>query len=136
VTAFIDILNELGEVSGEAKRLQQAALVYTPERFAKLDEATAWLTMLGLASAIDKIYTGCERAMMLIAKHIDGEPVGTGEAWHVSLLLRMKNLYPDIWPAVLSQATLDLLNKLRSFRHRQRHAYSEQLDCALVLALV
>jgi hypothetical protein len=54
---------------------------------------------------IDKIYTGCERGMMLIAKHIDGEPVSPGDSWHASLLLRMKNSYPDIRPAVLSQPT-------------------------------
>lgn len=73
--------------------------------------------------------------MDLIAKQIDKTPIPKSDDWHRQILLRMKNEWPNVRPAVLSEQTYDLLNGLRSFRHRQRNTYGSDLDPARVTEL-
>jgi hypothetical protein len=56
---LIDALNELGDAALEAEKLG-AALREISETPHLLEGAMGWLTVQGLASAVEKIYGGCE----------------------------------------------------------------------------
>jgi hypothetical protein len=86
-----------------------------------------WLTVQGLASAIEKIYGGCERAMVIVTKSVDGKAIEAGDGWHRSLILRMANPFGASRPAAFSAETVAELDKLRSFRHRERNSYGSAL---------
>ncbi len=71
----------------------------------------------------------------IVAKQVDKQPIQDSSDWHRQLLLRMKNDLPGIRAAVLSEETHDLMNGLRSFRHRQRNTYGSDLDPVRVIEL-
>lgn len=48
--------------------------------------------------------------------------------WHKELIDRMTMTIEGVRPALLSDATAQLLHRLRSFRHFFRHAYRVELD--------
>ena len=75
--------------------LEQSIGIYD-QAAPKADAAWRWLTVQGLASAIEKVYTGCERVMAMIATDIDGARVDHGEGWHASLLTRMAHPFPGV----------------------------------------
>lgn len=87
--------------------------------------------VMGLAGAIDSLYSGCERVLSLIAARIDRAPIGKSGAWHAELIERMADSYEDR-PAVLAVDTRELLDSYRSFRHRVRSNYGSRLDPAIV----
>lgn len=128
---FVDIENELNEIAREADLLAAAIELYRHDA-ATADRARAWLDVQGLASATEKIYTGCERVMVMIAREIDGAPVDHAEGWHSTLLRRLANPYPGIREAVISGECRDALDRLRSFRHRERNSYGLALDPEIV----
>lgn len=98
---FVDINNELANLAEEVALLAEAVEVY--ERGANNSErAWRWLAIQGLASGIEKIYSGCERVMNMIATEIDGAKVDRGDGWHLSLLKRVAHPYPGIRKAVIS----------------------------------
>ena len=72
---------------------------------------------------------------MSVVKTVDGKTIGSDEGWHRTLLLRMSSPFGDSRPAVLSQETLAELDKLRSFRHRERNSYGSALIVDRVLEL-
>lgn len=88
-----------------------------------------------MASAIEKIYSGCERVMLRVADRVDRHMIAKGEQWHRALVLRMAKPYRDIRPALLSEATYRRLDALRSFRHRERNTYGRMLDTESVLGI-
>ena len=89
--------------------------------------------MQGLASGVEKIYTGCERVMAMIANDIDGARIERNEGWHISLLKRMAHPFPDVRDAVISAECFRMLDQLRAFRHRERNTYGLILDRGIVL---
>ena len=130
---LIDAFNELHEIIGEAEKLQEA--ITSEESSKQMTDATNWIFIQGFASAIEKIYTGCERVLELVAKQVDMDPIPKSNDWHRQLLLRMKNELSGVRPAVLSASTYKTLNDFRSFRHRQRNSYGSDLDSVRVMEL-
>ena len=57
-------------------------------------------------------------------------------SYHKSLLRRMLLTIEGVRPAVLSEASFNLLDELRGFRHVFRHAYSYGLDGERVVYLL
>jgi hypothetical protein len=131
---LIDAFNELDDVAVETQKLLQAlALVRsTPEM---MSGTMGWLAVQGIASAVEKLYSGCERAMERIAKQIDGNPIEKDQSWHRAIILRMSHPYGAVRPPFLSPLTAASLDAMRSFRHRERNSYGSDLDYRLVLEL-
>jgi hypothetical protein len=73
-------------------------------------------THAGLAAVVEKIYSGCERIMQMLAKGIDGEAVDLADGWHGTLLNRMANDYPGIRQSIVSAGCRDALDRFRSSR--------------------
>jgi hypothetical protein len=131
---LIDALNELSDAALEAKKLG-IALKEVRETPHSLEGAMGWLTVQGLASAIEKIYGGCERAMVIVTKSVDGQAIEAGDGWHRSLILRMANPFGASRPAAFSAETVTELDKLRSFRHRERNSYGSALKGERVIEI-
>jgi hypothetical protein len=128
----VDIANENIDISREVDLLSDAV-----QRFGSVspedDAAYRWLVVQGLASGIEKIYSGCERVMQMNAATVDGERVGAADGWHLALLKRMSHEYPGVRGAVLSRECVEGMDLLRSFRHRERNSYGLALDGGIVI---
>jgi hypothetical protein len=94
-----------------------------------------WITFQGFAAVIEKIYVGCERALDSIARNVDGSPIARGTAWHRDFLERMAKPYSTLRPVLLTSDTANILDVLRSFRHRARNTYGSVLDVERVLEI-
>jgi hypothetical protein len=128
---FVDIWNEVLDVRREAIHLSIALARKTDGL--TFGEQETWERTHMLGSAIEKIYTGCERVMDLLASNIDGAPVNHSEGWHVALLKRLAHPVPNVREAVISPDCCARLDRLRAFRHRVRNSYGIDLDPAIVL---
>jgi hypothetical protein len=115
------------EVNHLSRRLQR---LDSGETLASGSQAE-WEASTLCASATEKIYTGCERVMARIANQVDGVKVVHGENWHRVLLDRMRHPFGGRGPIVTPE-TYDLLNRMRSFRHRERNTYGFDLDPEIV----
>ena len=82
----------------------------------------------GLAQMIQSVYVAVENILLKIAAGVDGGVPAKEENWHAALLARMANAFPGRRPAVLSAQSMDILTKLRGFRHVARNTYAHQLD--------
>ena len=78
------------------------------------------------AMKVQQLYTALEDLLKQIAKAFENH-IENMSHFHRELLLRMNTEVPKIRPIVISNQSLVLLDKLRSFRHFIRHAY----DCEL-----
>ncbi len=128
-----DVSRDLDVLRAEAGMLA-AALARFGDAALGDDEALRWLAVGGIASGIEKVYSGMERLLRRLAAEVDGH-VPRDEAWHVTLLRRMASPLPGARDAVLSPHTLAMLDALRAFRHRERHSYAGDLDPARVLEI-
>jgi hypothetical protein len=126
----VDVDNEFGSVLHEADLLARSLALL--ESRTDCDEAVAWLQTAGMAAAVEKIYSGCERIMQMLAKGIDGEGVDHADGWHGALLKRMANEYPEVRGPIISAQCRDGLDRFRSFRHRVRNSYGGVLDAGIV----
>lgn len=129
---FVDIENELSDIANEVEMLRAGVAIFARDSD-QADSAWAWLAIQGLASGVEKIYSGCERVMAIIASEIDGGRIEHSEGWHVSLLKRMANPFPEIREAVITDDTYKALDLLRAFRDRERNTYGLVLDSGIVL---
>ncbi|WP_020185410.1 hypothetical protein [Methylopila sp. 73B] len=129
----IDIENELRSVADEVEMLASAVELVRRDSPPAGETAYTWLAVQGLASGVEKIYTGCERVMGMIAQQIDGAKVERDEGWHVALLKRMANPFPEVRGPVISHESYQALDRLRAFRHRERNTYGLSLDRDLVV---
>lgn len=111
----------------EQARLRGAALLT-----ASNDPVERWVYVNAVASGIEKVYSGIEKALVRIAREIDGH-VPDGPDWHMTLLRRLSRPVPDGRPRVLSSETTRQLDRLRAFRHRERNSYVGDLQPDLVL---
>src|SRR5262245_60809664 len=109
--SFVDLENELVDVGREVDMLSSGLTIFQ-EGAASADPAWSWLAVQGLASGVEKIYTGCERIMALIAAGLDGVRVEHSEGWHISLLKRMAHPFPGVREAVISEQTYKALDQL------------------------
>jgi len=130
--AFVDIENLFIEIALEAQHLALALSRHLAGA-ALPDGQEAWELTHVLASATEKIYTGCERVMSRIAQEVDGARIGRGEGWHHALLRRMVHPFPGIREAIISIECYAQLDRLRAFRHRERNTYGLNLDLDIVL---
>lgn len=73
-----------------------------------------------------QLYTAVEDLLKQIAKGFENH-IQDLAGYHKELLIRLNTEVPLIRPAVISQETFVLLDKIRGFRHFIRHAY----DCEL-----
>jgi hypothetical protein len=128
---FVDLENELREITEEAEMLKLALAAHQVMK-PKLPAHMFWLQVSGLASGVEKLYTGCERVMATIASKIDGSTVSHDDAWHLTLLRRMSNPFPGVRDSVLTNETYRALDGLRAFRHRERNSYGTKLDPEIV----
>jgi hypothetical protein len=128
---FVDLDNELAELADEVEMLRLSLEAHEASK-QTLPAHLLWLHVAGLASGIEKIYTGCERIMASIAANIDESPVGHDQNWHSTLLRRMHNSFPGVRDALLSDEGYHSLNDLRAFRHRERNSYGIGLDQEIV----
>src|SRR4051812_12581054 len=119
---FVDIESQWQQIATESAMLAGGLDRFGQDTDVLRDPAWRWLAVGGLASGVEKVYSGIERLLKLIATEIDGA-VPTGEDWHRRLLTRMAAPLPGARPAVLSDRTFAALNALRAFRHRERNSY-------------
>jgi hypothetical protein len=129
---FVDIENEFSEIAVEAEGLSNR-LARLDAEGPLLDFQDRWEATHVCASATEKIYTGCERVMARLASEIDGVPVSHSDGWHMALLRRIARPYPDLRSAIISAECYAILDKLRSFRHRERNSYGVRLDFDIVI---
>lgn len=130
--SFVDIENEFREIEQEAYHLGLALERHQVDTD-DAKEQSAWELVHILASATEKIYTGCERVMSRIAQEVDGSRIGHGDGWHNALLRRVANPFPGVREAIVSQECYAQLDRLRAFRHRERNTYGLNLDLDVVL---
>ncbi len=129
---FVDIENEFTEIAQEVAFLALTLAAWSASR-AEPGTHREWELTHICASAVEKIYTGCERVMARIATEVDGTPVSHADGWHLALLRRMANPYPGVRAAVISHNCHHDMDRLRSFRHRERNTYGIHLDSDIVL---
>ncbi len=74
-----------------------------------------------------QMYTAVEDLLKSTAKSFENH-IDEDSGYHIELLRRMSTDVPRTRPAVLSDNSYKVLDKLRSFRHFIRHAYNYELD--------
>lgn len=79
------------------------------------------------AMRVQQFYTALEDLFKQIAKSFENH-IDNMSNFHKELLTRMNTEVPKIRPAVISNKSLLLLDKVRAFRHFIRHAYDCELD--------
>lgn len=127
---FVDIGNEIDDVEKEAEMLSGALKLYQDSSDGQ-DQVWTWLTTRGLAFGIEKIYTGCEHIMAMIASEIDGARIDHYEGWHIALLKRMAHPFPRVREAVISDECCRKLDRLRSFR-QERSSFGLAPDADMI----
>ena len=80
-----------------------------------------------VAYQIHNLYCSAEDLLKLIASSFENQ-IGAGGDWHRVLLLRLSQPVEGMRPAFLSDTSLEVMNKLRSFRHLIRHAYGAEIE--------
>jgi hypothetical protein len=115
----VSIRNELTEVQRVLGRIEEAW------RRARVSADDYYLDAVALN--LHGFYGGFERIFDRIAIVIDGARP-SGEHWHQALLRQMAEETPGIRPAVISEATHQLLDPYRGFRHVARNVYTFHLD--------
>ena len=97
-----------------------------------------WSHNASLADGISAIYTGIESMLDAVGGEID-EYTPRSDASHADLVDGMAVEVKGVRPAVLSEATRELMHETRKFRHVVRHKYALHLkrrDVARNLAFV
>ena len=79
------------------------------------------------AMRVQQFYTALEDLFKQIAKSFENH-IENMSNFHKELLTRMNTEVPQIRPAVISNKSMLLLDKIRAFRHFIRHAYDCELD--------
>ena len=129
--SFVDIENEFLEIGSEAEHLS-ARLERLDPFNPPADVQERWEATHVCASAAEKIYTGCERVMARLAAEVDGSAMVHSDGWHSALLRRIANPFPGVRRPIISKECYQVLDKLRSFRHRERNTYGINLDFVIV----
>jgi hypothetical protein len=87
---------------------------------------TSGPTARAIADGVSAIYTGLESVLDAIGNEID-EYTPRGDASHADLVDGMALALNGVRPAVLSEATRELMHGARKFRHVVRHKYALEL---------
>jgi hypothetical protein len=129
---FVDVWQDLEGAQAEAAMVEQARLRGAAVLADSDDLIERWIYVNAVASGIEKVYSGIEKALVRIVRDIDRH-VPEGPDWHATLLRRLARSVPDGRPSVLSPETRRQLDRLRAFRHRERNSYVGDLQPDLVL---
>jgi len=105
---------------------QRAIVQRMHHEVVNLDLST-WENGYVFALKTQQLFTALEDLMKQIAKAFENHIEDLG-SFHREILLRMNTEVPTIRPAVLSNESFVLLDKLRAFRHFIRHGYGCELD--------
>lgn len=89
--------------------------------------APTGLVRRGAGDVVHDLYTGTERIMERVAQEFDGGPPA-GAAWHRELLRSMSLDIPGSRPALLTAATVAMLEEYLRFRHLFRNTYGFELE--------
>ena len=81
----------------------------------------------GLSLWLHHLYCAFEDLFKIVAKAFENNIIDE-ERYHIELLKRMTYEIDGVRPALLSGPSFKLLDTLRAFRHRLRHAYVYDLD--------
>lgn len=76
---------------------------------------------------LHNLYSAFEDLFEMIARAFENN-ITSQDHYHIELLKRMTVSIEGVRPALLSQNTFTLLDRLRAFRHVMRHAYVYDLD--------
>ena len=74
-----------------------------------------------------QMYTAVEDLLKSVAVTFENN-IESPQSYHIELLKQMKLDINEIRPAVISDDSFKILDKLRAFRHFIRHAYDYELD--------
>lgn len=85
-----------------------------------------WSHGASLADGVAAIYTGLESILDAIANEID-DYAPRGDTSHAALVDGMAVAVKGVRPAVLREATRELMHEARKFRHVARHKYALEL---------
>ncbi len=80
-----------------------------------------------LAMQLHNYYTAMEKVLERILRVVDGA-IPTGGSWHRELLDQAARPAPDLRPAIVDPDVAGELDRLRSFRHFFRNAYTVELQ--------
>jgi hypothetical protein len=119
------VLEEFENVKSEAASLEESLSHVTDDL---LEGPLGFLLRAGLASSLEKVYSGLEKCLSFIARDVDAMPTDRADGWHRAVLLQMKQPVGGRRPAVLSDELYSRLDALRSFRHRERNTYGGEID--------
>jgi ribonuclease HepT-like protein len=86
------------------------------------------------AIRVQQFFTALEHLFKQIAKVFENH-IDNLDAYHKEILFRMNTEIPQLRPAVISQASLILLDQIRAFRHFVRHGYESEFDREKLLTL-
>jgi len=129
---FVLIRNELGNVTEADRRF---GVLRRRATRSKADRTLyhEWSHNASLADGVSAIYAGLESVLEAIGNEID-EYTPRGDASHAELIDGMAVAVKGVRPALLSEATRELLHEARKFRHVVRHKYALQLKWSDVAA--
>jgi hypothetical protein len=105
------------------KHLQLITKLY--EEIVRVD-VSVYEKQFVFALKVQQFYTALEDLFKQIAKAFENHIENVSQ-FHKEVLSRMRTEVPNIRPAVISNHSMVLLDKIRAFRHFIRHAY----DCEL-----
>ncbi len=123
------IRRELGDLDKAIARAAKAV------NGARRQQEDSELFIDAAALNLHDFYTGLERVFQQIGELVD-DSVPSGSEWHRNLLEQMCIEFPDVRPAVLSEATCRALGEFMRFRHVVRNIYASSLDAGRVVNLV
>ncbi len=75
-----------------------------------------------IAASLHSLYSGYENIIERIIRAIDGD-APLGSQYHLALLKRSMNPVEGVRPPILSVETFQLLDELRTYRHKFRNIY-------------
>jgi hypothetical protein len=127
------VASEWRQVVQESEYLISALELSRDESICAAHRHLDVLVLMGMASAIEKCYSGMERLFKVLAENLD-DYVPKGDTWHKSLIDQMSSKVGQRDP-VISADTAQGLHDLRAFRHRERNSYSLDLDKKRVMEL-
>ena len=91
-----------------------------------------WAHKASIANGLHCVYTKIESILEDVAAAFEGE-LPKGDAYNMKLLAQMTLQMPGKRPPLLSEATREVLDNLRAFRHVARVHYPFDLKMPLVL---
>ncbi|WP_414041588.1 hypothetical protein ACJU26_05885 [Acidithiobacillus sp. M4-SHS-6] len=134
---FLRIDREIHAILVEMQMLGYARdYLQTPDMRVTADASRLYpIIVAGTASTIEKVYSGMERCLKMLAQDIDGY-VPSGDSWHRDLLVQVAHPVPGIRDIpIISEDTLQALTVLKDFRHRERNLYGSDLVVDRVIDL-